>query len=190
MPIGLPQDAEALRKNSTWFLLYGVVMILLGIFAIAAPGVATLALELTIGWMLLLGGAFGIFATFSGGREAPGFWWNLLTAIVYILAGLALLTRPAAGVITLTIILSAYLLAGGIFRIMLALGYRKDIPNAWAWMLISAVVDIALALMIIGGMPGTAVWVLGLMVGINLLMLGVALMMVAFAVRKTAAATA
>jgi uncharacterized membrane protein HdeD (DUF308 family) len=187
MPIGLPADSVALRNHSTWFIIYGVVMCLFGLFAIAAPGVATLAVGLTVGWLLLLGGAMGIVAVISSGRSAPGFWWNLITAIVCVLAGLSLLIRPVSGVITLTIILAAYLLASGIGHIMLAIGYRKDIPNAWVWMLFSGVVDIVLAFIIISGMPGTAIWVLGLLVGINLLMAGIALIMAALAVRKVAA---
>ena len=139
MPIGFPADADTLRKHSTWFIVYGALMVLLGLFAIAAPGVATLTVTLMVGWLLLLGGGFGLFAVISGGTSAPGFWWNLLTAIVYILAGLAVLTRPIAGVLTLTIILAAYLLAGGVMRIFLAVGYREKIPGAWVWVLLSGI---------------------------------------------------
>jgi uncharacterized membrane protein HdeD (DUF308 family) len=189
MPIGYPTDADTLRKHSTWFIVYGVVLVLLGLFAIAAPGIATLTVTLMVGWLLLIGGGFGLFAVISGGRSAPGFWWNLFTAIVYILAGLAVLTRPVAGVLTLTIILAAYLLAGGVMRLFLAVGYREKIPGAWVWVLISGVVDIVLSLIIMMGLPGTAVWVLGLLVGINLLMMGVSIVMVAMSVRRAAAAT-
>ena len=108
----------------------------------------------------------------SGGTSAPGFWWNLLTATVYVLAGLALLTRPLAGVITLTIILAAYLLAGGVMRIMLAFGYRDRHPRRLGLGAASGIVDIVLAFIIMSGLPGTATWVLGLLVGINLLMMG------------------
>jgi uncharacterized membrane protein HdeD (DUF308 family) len=188
MPIGLPADAEKLRSHSTWFIVYGVVMCLFGVFAIALPGIATLAVSLTVGWLLLLGGAFGLVAVISSGRAAPGFWWNLITAVVCVLAGLTLLVRPIAGVITLTIILAAYLMASGVGHIMIALGYRREIPNAWVWMLITGVIDIVLALIIMSGMPGSAVWVLGLLVGINLLMTGVALIVAALAVRKAATA--
>lgn len=184
MPIGLPADADQLRGHSTWFIVYGVVMALLGLFAIALPGIATLAVSLTIGWLLLLGGAVGLVAVIKSGRSAPGFWWNLITAIVCVLAGLSLLFRPISGVITLTIILAAYLLASGIGHIMIALGYRRDIPNAWGWMLLTGIIDIILALIIISGMPGTAAWVLGLLVGINLLMTGISLIIAALAVRK------
>lgn len=185
MPIGLPTDADVLRKHSTWFIVYGVLMVLLGLFAIAVPGVATLTVTLMVGWLLLIGGGFGLFAVISGGRSAPGFWWNLFTAIVYILAGLAVLTRPVAGVLTLTIILAAYLLAGGVMRIFLAVGYRAQIPGAWVWVLISGIVDIVLSLIIMMGLPGTAVWVLGLLVGINLLMMGFSIVMVAMSVRRS-----
>ena len=187
MPIGFPAEAATLRKHSTWFIVYGVVMMALGLFSIAAPNVATLAVGLMVGWLLLLGGAFGLLAVISGGRTAPGFWWNLLTSLVFVLAGLTLLTQPLAGAITLTIILAAYLLAGGIMRIMLALGYRTDIPGAWTWVLLSGVVDLVLAFIIMSGLPGTATWVLGLLVGINLLMMGLSIVMVALAVRSALA---
>jgi uncharacterized membrane protein HdeD (DUF308 family) len=71
---------------------------------------------------------------------------------------------------------------------MVAIGYRKEIPNAWVWMLITGVIDIVLGFIIISGMPGTAIWVLGLLVGINMLMTGFALIMAALAVRKAVAA--
>lgn len=187
MPIGFPADADTLRKHSTWFIVYGVLMILLGLFSIALPGVATVAVTLTIGWLLLIGGGVGLFAVISGGRSAPDFWWNLFTTIVYILAGLAVLTRPMTGVLTLTIILAAYLLAGGIMRIFLSVHYRARIPKAWVWVLISGLVDIVLSLIIMAGLPGSAVWVLGLLVGINLLMMGISLVMVAMHERRSLA---
>jgi uncharacterized membrane protein HdeD (DUF308 family) len=187
MPIGFPAEADAIRKHSTWFIVYGVLMVLLGLFSIALPGVATVAVTLTIGWLLLIGGGVGLFAVISGGRSAPDFWWNLFTTIVYILAGLAVLTRPMAGVLTLTIVLAAYLLAGGVMRIFLALHYRARIPKAWVWVLISGIVDIVLSGIIMMGLPGTAVWVLGLLVGINLLMMGFSLIMVAMHERRSLA---
>ena len=94
MPITLPADADVLRKHSSWFITYGAIVIVLGALAIVVPGVATLAVTLMVGWLLLFGGAFGLFAVISGGQHAPGFWWNLATTIVYFLAGLAVLTRP------------------------------------------------------------------------------------------------
>lgn len=187
MPVGLPTDAETIRKYSIWFTVYGVVLIVLGALAILAPNVATFAAEFLIGWLLVVSGVFGLIAVLRAGSSAPGFLWSLLTAIVYLLAGVALLWHPVAGTITLTIILVAYLLATGIAKIVLALGYKEAIPNAWVWMLVSALVDIALGVLIVSGLPGTATWVLGLLIGINLLFTGIAMTMVAIAVRSLAA---
>lgn len=94
--------------------------------------------------------------------------------------------RPLAGIITLTIILAAYLLAGGVMRIMQAMSYRAHLPGAWGWVLFSGIVDIVLSFIIMSGLPGTAGWVLGLLVGINLLMMGVSIIMVSLAVRRRA----
>jgi uncharacterized membrane protein HdeD (DUF308 family) len=175
MPVALSIDPETLRKFKLWFKIYGVILILLGAASIILPGVATLATTITVGWLLIAGGIFGVISDFQSGTSAPGFWWNLLTAILCVLAGGVLLWNPIAGVLTLTIILAAYLLATGVTKGITAFHYRSVIPKAWGWMLFSALVDIALSAIIIAGFPGTAVWVLGLMVGINLLFTGVAL---------------
>ena len=179
MPIGV-MSTETLRKYRTWFMLYGGLLVILGLVAIALPHMATLATNFLVGWLLLAGGAFGLVAVFSAGREASGFWWNFFTSIIYLLAGLALLLRPVAGVLTLTILLAAYLLAGGIAKLVVAFGYKSEIPKAWGWVLFSGLVDLVLGFIIISGLPGTATWVIGLMVGINLLMMGVALLVAAY----------
>lgn len=171
----LTMDAEALKKYRTWYMIYGVLLIVLGALAIAMPNMATLAVELMVGWLLVIGGVFGLIASFSGGQSTPGFWWNLLIAVLYLVAGVALLWHPVAGAVTLTLILAAYLIAGGITKAVMSVNLRNLIPKAWTWMLLSGVVDIVLAVLILSGWPGSAGWVIGLLVGINLLMTGVAL---------------
>lgn len=186
MSMGLPYEVAALRKHATWFIVYGVIVIALGVFSIAAPMIATLAIALTVGWLLLLGGGIGLFAAISSGTRALGFWWHLIISIVYLLAGLSLLTSPILGAVTLTVVLAVYLIVGGVVRLMMAFGYRGHASSAWLWLAISGAVDILLAAIIISGLPGTATWVLGLLVGINLLMMGFAILMVALAARRAA----
>lgn len=186
--IGARFDADTLRKYSTWFTIYGVVIALLGVAAILLPGIASLATGIFIGWLLVASGVMGLYAVYSAGRDAPGFWWNVLTAILYLAAGIVLLVNPVRGVVTLTIVLAAYLLAGGAAKIFLSIQHKRDVPNAWGWILFSGLVDIVLALMIIAGLPGTAVWAIGLLVGINLLMMGVAIVVSANSCKKLAAA--
>jgi uncharacterized membrane protein HdeD (DUF308 family) len=184
MPVMFQLDTDTIRKFGIWAAIYGIVLIILGALAIIMPGVATLATGLTIGWLLLIAGIVGVIAVLTSGMSAPGFWWNLLTAILYVVAGGAILWRPVAGVVTLTIVLAAYLLATGVLKAIMALDYRRTIPKAWGWMLLSALVDIVLGVLILMGLPGTALWVLGLLVGINLLFSGVALVVAAMESRK------
>lgn len=171
----LTMDAEALKKYRTWYMIYGALLIVLGVLAIAMPNMATLAVELMVGWLLVIGGVFGLIASLSGGQSTPGFWWNLLIAVLYLVAGIALLWHPVAGAVTLTLILTAYLIAGGITKAVMSVNLRNLIPKAWTWMLLSGIVDIVLAVLILSGWPGSAGWVIGLLVGINLLMTGIAL---------------
>ena len=184
MPSPLPRHAETIRKHSIWFIIYGVILILLGLFAIIAPGVATLAAELTFGWLLVIGGIIGLLAVIRAGTQEAGFWWNLLVSIVLLLAGISLLWQPIAGVLTLTIVLIAYLLATGIFKIPAAFRYRREGESGWVWMLLSALVDLALAIIILLGLPDSALWMLGLLVGVNFVFTGVAILMVALALRR------
>lgn len=188
MPTAVSVDSTNLRKFSTWFLVYGIILIITGIFSILVPEVATLAAEIFIGWLLLISGLIGIFAVFSAGTSMPGFGWNLLTAFLYAACGAALLWSPLAGVLTLTLFLTAYLLAGGVMQIIAAFGFRTSMPKIWGWVLVSGVIDVALAVLIFSGLPGTAAWVLGLLVGLNLLTTGVALVMAALHARKAATA--
>ncbi len=175
MPVAFSVDPETLRKFKLWFTIYGVILILLGAASIILPGIATLATTIMVGWLLVAGGIFGLISVFQAGTKSPGFWWNLLTAIVCVLAGGIILFNPIQGVLTLTIVLAAYLLATGVTKGFMAFHYRNVIPKAWGWMLLSALIDIVLGGIIVAALPGSAIWVLGLLVGINLLFTGVAL---------------
>ena len=183
-------DADTLRKYSTWFTVYGVLLALLGILAIAMPYIATLATSIFIGWLLVASSVLGLYAVYSAGKDAPGFWWNLITAILYLAAGIMLLINPVTGALSLTIVLAAYLLAGGVTKIVLGFQHKKDIPNAWFWILFSGLVDIVLAFLIIQGLPGTAFWAIGLLVGINLVMMGIAIVFTAQSCKKMASTKA
>ncbi len=187
MPAVTTIDNATLQKHSKWFMVYGILLALAGVAAIILPGIASLATAIMLGWILLFSGVVGLFAVFSTGRSAPGFWWELLTAILYVAAGLSLLVSPLAGVLTLTILLAAYLFAAGAMKLIMSVGHRRDIPGAWGWVLASGILDIGLGLLIFLGLPGSAIWVLGLLVGINLLMTGVALIVAATCTKKMCA---
>src|ERR1700756_4580456 len=165
---------EAVRRHWVLFLVQGLVMLVLGLLALARPMIATLAVEIFAGWLFLVGGIVGLAGVFTA-RKMPGFVWGLIRAAMAILVGILLLWRPLAGVLTLTLLLAAFFAAEGVAQIIASLSQRAALPGAWGWVLVSGVIGLILAAIIISGWPGTAAWVLGLLVGVNLLMSGVAL---------------
>jgi uncharacterized membrane protein HdeD (DUF308 family) len=176
---------SALRRHWVLFLIPGVVMVILGLLAAAAPFVATLVVETFAGWLFLTGGFVGLAALFTT-RNVPGFMWTLVAALLAILIGAFLVWRPFAGVVTLTLALAAYFAAHGVVQILTSLDHRKLFARSWLWMAISGIADLILAGLIIAGWPGSVAWALGLLVGVNLFMSGLALVMTAIACRTIA----
>jgi uncharacterized membrane protein HdeD (DUF308 family) len=114
----------------------------------------------------------------------PGFWWSLISAVLAIAAGLILLAMPVQGTLTLTIVVGAYFLAEGVATIMYALEHRRELSERWSWLLVAGIMDLLIAAIIITGLPGSALWAIGLLVGINLLFGGSSLIGMALAARN------
>jgi uncharacterized membrane protein HdeD (DUF308 family) len=171
----------SLRDHWMLFLIEGIVLVVLGFAAIALPVIATLAVAIFLGWLFLISGVVGLVTTFMM-RNAPGFWWSLLSAVLALGAGLILLAWPVSGAVSLTLVLIVFFLIEGVASIMLALQHRES-PR-WGWLLMSGIVDLILAAMILIGLPGTAAWALGLLVGINMMFGGVSLIAMALHARS------
>jgi uncharacterized membrane protein HdeD (DUF308 family) len=178
--------ASAIHAHWGLFLFEGIMLIVLGTTAIILPEVATLAFTLVIGWLFLISGGVGLVTTFWM-RNVPGFWWALVSAIVSIGAGIVLIRWPISGTVSLTLVLIAFFAVEGIATLMYAFEHRTQLSGRWAWMLASGVVDLILAGIVFAGLPGTATWALGLLVGINLVFGGVAMTGMALAARQQAA---
>ena len=177
--------AGAIREHATFFLVEGIILLVLGVLAILLPPFATLAITIIFGWIFLVSGLIG-WVTTLGARGAPGFWWSLLSALLATVAGLVLLIQPVTAAISLTLLLIAFFAIEGVVSILYALEHRQELSGRWEWMLISGIVDLALAVMIFIGLPGSAAWALGLLVGINMIFGGTALVMMALHARRSA----
>jgi uncharacterized membrane protein HdeD (DUF308 family) len=175
----------AIARHRGMFIAEGLLLTVLGVLAVLLPAVASLAATLVFGWILLLSGIMGLIAT-SRTRQAPGFGWSLLSAVLAIGAGVVLLAWPLEGTLSLTAVLIAFLFAEGVISIFYALEHRRALWGRWGWMLLSGVVDLILGGVLFAGLPGTAVWALGLLVGINLLFGGAALFAIALQSRNAA----
>ena len=176
--------AGAFHAHWKLFLIEGIVMMALGLLAIAVPEVASLAITIFIGWLFFIGGIFRTVSLLQH-RSMPGFGWSLVTALLAIVLGLVLLLRPIAGVLTLTLALIAFFILEGLSAILLALEHRRHLPS-WGWVLFSGLVDLLLAFLLWDGWPSSADWAIGLLVGINMVFLGLSLIMTALAARTMA----
>jgi uncharacterized membrane protein HdeD (DUF308 family) len=175
--------ARAIREHATFFLIEGIVLLVLGILAILLPPFATLAVTIIFGWIFLVSGMIG-FVTTMGARGAPGFWWSLVSALLATAAGLVLLVQPAGGALSLTLLLVAFFAVEGVVSILYALEHRRELSGRWEWMLVSGIIDLVLAGIILAGLPGTAAWALGVLVGVNMIFGGCALIAMALHARQ------
>jgi uncharacterized membrane protein HdeD (DUF308 family) len=176
---------SAIHAHWGLFLFEGIMLVILGAAAIILPEVATLAFTLVIGWLFLISGGVGLVTTFWM-RNAPGFWWALVSAVIAIAAGIVLIRWPINGTVSLTLLLIAFFVIEGIATLMYAFDHRAQLSGRWGWMLASGVVDLILAGIIFAGLPGTAEWALGLLVGINMLFGGTAMIGMALAAKNPA----
>ena len=176
--------SAAVREHWKAFLFEGILLAIIGLAAMIVPPLASLAVTIFLGWMFLVSGVAGLFVTYWA-RNMPGFWWSLISAALAVLAGGVLLARPMQGVLTLTIVIGAYFLAEGVTTIMYALEHRRELSERWSWLLLSGVMDLLIAFIIVAGLPGSADWAIGLLVGINLVLGGASLVGMALAARKT-----
>jgi len=187
----LPDDIATLQTkmattvHAHWkaFLIEGILLVVLGLAAMIVPPLASIAVTIFLGWMFLVSGVAGLVLTFWA-RQSPGFWWSLISAVLGIGAGVILLAKPLEGALTLTFVVGAYFLAEGVASIMYALQHRKELSERWSWMLFAGLMDILIAFLIISGLPGSALWAVGLLVGINLLFGGASLIGMALAARN------
>jgi len=186
-PPGNAALAAALRKtmHEHWRLLLteGIILVVLGAAAILVPPLAGLAVTIFLGWLFLVGGIVGLVATMSA-RQAPGFGWALLSAIVALLAGAVLLWNPLQGLLTLTYVLIAYFIVDGVLMIIFAIAHRRELSGRWEWLMLNGVIDLVLAAIILSGLPGSFAWALGLLVGIDLVFGGCSLIAMALAARQ------
>jgi len=179
---------QSIREHWVLFLVEGIILVILGILAILIPVAASIAVTIILGWLFLVSGIVGLITTFWA-RHAPGFWWALISAVLAIAAGIVLLLWPVSGTISLTLLLIVFFVIEGVASIMYALEHKKELSGRWGWMLASGVIDLILAVMIWAGLPSTAAWALGLLVGINMLFGGTSMIAMALHARSDAGST-
>jgi uncharacterized membrane protein HdeD (DUF308 family) len=173
---------ETVKRYSTWYLLEGVLLVVAGVVALIWPYVASVALIFLLGWILIISGVLqGI--GLIGAKEVPHFWVQLVSAVLAIIIGILLLRNPDAGLLIMTVLLIVYFFVEGISKIVFAMNIRPY--TGWLWVLLSGVVGLLLGAYLWANMPVASEWVLGVLLGIQLIVEGAALAFLAWMVRSS-----
>lgn len=155
----------------TWVrVLLGIVMIGAGVLVLGDVVVASLLSAKFIGLMAIVAGGFEIVHAFWT-KGWGSLVWHLLLGALYVAFGFTMVSQPAAGALVLTFVLGLIILASGVVRIFLALRRWEEL--SWM-MLISGAFGVAAGFIILSGWPITGLWVLGLLLGVDLIVHGVA----------------
>ena len=173
-------ELEQLRHSWIWLLIFGIALILLGMFAISSSFIATLATILVFGYLLLIGAALQVINAFWAHRWR-GFFLHLLVGILYLITGLIMIDKPLRAAEAVTLLVAAFLLVGGLFRIVVSLTER--FPH-WGWMLLNGVISLFLGIAIWREWPYSGLWVIGLFVGIEMIFSGWTWVMLGLGVRS------
>jgi uncharacterized membrane protein HdeD (DUF308 family) len=168
------------KRYSLWYLLQGVLMVLAGVLALIYPLLASVAMVYLLGWVLIVSGVLQAIGLI-GARDVPHYWLALISVVLAIVIGVLLLRQPESGLLLMTVLLIVFFMVEGISKIIFALTIRP-FPH-WGWVLASGLVGIVLAVYLWANMPVSAEWVLGFLLGIQLICEGAALAYLAWRVR-------
>jgi uncharacterized membrane protein HdeD (DUF308 family) len=164
-------------------LIEGVALMLFGILALFIPPLITLGITTALGWFFIASGIVALLV-YSWAYAVPGFRSLLFSAVLSVIAGLALLLRPISGAISLTVILIVFFALGGVAKLFYPLQRSQYLSDYRGWIRASGVVDLSLAALMFFGLPEIASWAPGLLLGANLILGGIALIVVAALERR------
>jgi uncharacterized membrane protein HdeD (DUF308 family) len=173
-------DFENLRHKWGWFLLLGMVMLVLGTVAFIITPAATIGTVMVLGWLIVVSGVIEAVHAFRM-RKWGGIFLHLVGGILGVLIGLLIVTHPVAGALAWTLLFASFFTVIGIFRLVAAI--RLKFPN-WGWAAFDGTVTLLLGILLWAEWPWSGFWFLGVAVGISLVLRGWAYMMFAFALHS------
>jgi uncharacterized membrane protein HdeD (DUF308 family) len=173
---------ETVKRHSTWHLVQSALMILAGVLALIFPAISSVALVFYLGWLLIISGVLQAISLIDA-HNVPHFWIQLLSAVLFVVVGMLFLRNPDAGLLSLTLLLIVFFMVEGFSKVIFSLTIRP-FPN-WGWVLASGIVGILLSFFLLARTPVTALWLLGVLLGIQLISEGAALGNLAWRARQT-----
>jgi uncharacterized membrane protein HdeD (DUF308 family) len=176
---------DVVRQASTLSIVWGVLLIVLGMAAVGSPFLAAVAVNVAIAWLIVLAGAVHFILAFRA-HGAGSMIWKLLVGVAYVCFGVYLILHPVLAVASLTLVLASLFLIEGVLDIVLFVKMRSI--GGSTWLLIDGIITLLLGLLIYMQWPSSAGWAIGTLVGISMIMSGVARVMMSLAARRAAQA--
>jgi uncharacterized membrane protein HdeD (DUF308 family) len=186
MTTNFTPEAE-IKKATGWVIALSIALIILGILAILMPTLGSAFFTATIGWLALISGIIMIVQSFQS-KPVRGFWLNLIVGIFYVIAGLYILFNLGAAILALTLAFGILFIAEGVFTIIM--GFTNRTGNSMSWLVVlNGIITLILGILVLNNWPFSALWLIGLYVGISLLFSGISLLAASLAVRKATTET-
>lgn len=173
---------EELQKHWKSIMIEGALFLLLGVLAFIMPLAFSLAFDLVIGWLFLIGGVIQLYRSFQS-KEAPGFWAIAISALLMLLFGVLMVFQPLKSLVGLTLIIATYFLIEGILKVIYAFLIK---PFAtFAGVLVSGLCSIIIAILAFSGWPMSSEWFIGVLLSAYLMINGLGLMMISYEIHHT-----
>lgn len=176
-------ELEPLRAKSGWIVALGIVYVIAGVIALGSVVFATVVTVFVVGIMMLIAGVAEVINAFQIKTWGKFLLWLLLGAL-YIVAGFLTFDNPLLAAAFLTLLLAVALIASGIMRIVLGFSMRQGTP--WGWVVLSGVVTLLLGLIILAHWPVSGLWVLGVLLGVDLIVAGISWIALGFGLKRLA----
>ncbi|PSR14660.1 hypothetical protein C8255_23870 [filamentous cyanobacterium CCP3] len=175
-------SSEEIKKATNWVIFLSIALIVLGILAIISPMIASAFFTAMMGWIALISGILMVIQSFRS-HPVRGFWLNLIVGLLYAISGLYILLNLGAALLALTLAFGILFIVEGIYTIIM--GFTQKVGRSMSWLVVlNGVVTLILGIMVLNRWPVSALWLIGLYVGISLLLTGISLLAAALAARK------
>lgn len=172
---------ETFRRRSMLFMIQGGLLAFAGVVALISPIFASAFFVIFLGWLLIIAGIAQAISLI-GATKVHYFWLQLVSAVLAIIVGFMLISRPEAGLLAATLLMVAYFMVDGLQRVVFALMIRP--MRNWGWLLMSGVLGVLISFILVWNMPEVAGWLLGFLLGVNLIAVGGAMAFLAWDLRR------
>lgn len=177
-------ELSAIQQHWWAFLALGIGLVVMGVIALSCTPFVSVVTVALFGIFMLIGGIAQIISGFWAGKWS-GFLLQVLVGILYVIVGYILIDKPLEGAATLTLVIAAFLMAGGLIRIIVSMSERFP---GWGWSLLNGIVTLLLGLLIYRGWPLSGLFAIGLFVGIEMIFNGWYWIMLSLGLKKSAPA--